>query len=162
MVNRLLIGALFAGFLFHPLSAPAGALRPLYWSCIDDACEPTVDPGRDGDGRVLLGYIKESAEPGTAPLHWTCISRLAYERCGRQALMAYPRYDGSLLLGYIPVEPRPGTVPLYWSCKQRDPFGECVELAPDNRGGSAGDSTLLGHVYADATGGQGASTPITH
>jgi hypothetical protein len=125
----------------------------LYWSCVDGSCRPTteLDPelGRNGDGSILLGYIKESAEPGTAPLYWACAYLVHLNGCGRMALMAHPRYDGSVLLGYIPVEPQPGTVPLYWSCQQRDAFGECVELAPDNRGGAPSDSRLLGYVYAD-------------
>jgi hypothetical protein len=157
MANRLhLIGIMVLGFLINPLpgsaaagagAAPASDLRPLYWSCANGSCEPTVDAGRDGDGNILLGYIKESAEPGTAPLYWACASLVHLGGCGRHALKAQPRYDDSVLLGYIPVEPRPGTVPLYWSCKQRDTFGECTDLAPDNRGGDARDNALLGYVY---------------
>lgn len=158
------------GFLFYPLSgisaesnkgagdegldnevtdaAPSSNnMRPLYWSCVNGACAPTTESGRAGDGGILLGYIKESTESGTAPLYWACAYRIHLGGCGRQALMAQPRHDDSLLLGYIQMEPQPGTVPLYWICKQRDAFGECVELAPDNRGGAAGDSRLLGYVY---------------
>jgi hypothetical protein len=148
MVNRFLIGVLFLGLLSNPLSALSKDMRPLYWSCVDGSCEPTLEPGRDGDGNILLGYIKESAEPGTVPLHWTCVALIHLGGCRYRALVAQPRYDDSLLLGYIQTEPRPGTVPLYWSCKQRDSFEECVDLAPDSGGGTS-DSRLLGYIYAD-------------
>jgi hypothetical protein len=147
--RSLLIKAVFLGILFNPLSGYADqGLRPLYWSCVNNACEPTTDAGRDGDGKVLLGYIKESAEPGTAPLHWVCVARIHLGGCRYRALVAHPRYDDSVLLGYIPIEPQPGTRPLYWSCMQRDAAGECVHPAPDNENGIAGDNRLLGYVYA--------------
>jgi hypothetical protein len=134
------------------LSSPALAqegLRPLYWSCANMSCAPTTEAGRDGDGNVLLGYIKESAEPGTVPLYWACAYFIHLGGCGQRKLAAQPRYDDAVLLGYIAVEPMPGTLPLYWSCKQRDAAGECVRLAPDNQDGVVGDSRLLGYVYAE-------------
>lgn len=151
MLNRFSIGALCLGFLCSPLPALAGDLNPLYWSCVDGSCRPVTEPGRDGDGNILLGYIKESAEPGTAPLYWSCAYLIHLQGCGQRKLVAQPRYDDSLLLGYIQTQPRPGTVPLYWSCKQRDDFGECLVLAPDKGDGPRDDlgrdSVLLGYVY---------------
>jgi hypothetical protein len=154
-IDTVLASILSFGLLFIPLPGYADAgLRPLYWSCVNNVCEPTAEAGRDGDGSVLLGYIKESAEPGTAPLYWACAYLVHLDGCGRMALMAQPRYDDSLLLGYIAVKPQSGTVPLYWGCKQRDAFGECVALAPDNQDGVVGNSRLLGYVYADELSSQ--------
>lgn len=167
-MSRTRIGAvpvsiLFLVSLFVPLAASgnegpdaalASNMRPLYWSCVDGMCEPTTAPGRDGDDTVLLGYIKESAGPGTLPLHWTCVALIHLGGCRYQALVAQPRYDDSLLLGYIHMEPQPGTIALYWSCKQRDPHGECADLAPDNGDGSLEDSILLGYVYSPWFPGQ--------
>lgn len=151
-MNRVLASILSLGILCIPLCAYAEeGLRPLYWSCVNESCEPTGAARRDGDGNVLLGYIKESAGPGTAPLYWACAYLLFFGGgCGQQRLVAQPRYDDAVLLGYIAVEARPGTRPLYWSCRQRDAAGECVRLAPDHSGGSsARDSALLGYVYVD-------------
>jgi hypothetical protein len=140
----------FLGFLLSPLPVYADeGIRPLYWACVKGLCEPATEPGRDGDGKLLLGYIKESAGPGMAPLYWSCAYLIHLGGCGQRRLVSQPRYDDSVLLGYIAVEPQPGTRPLYWSCKQRDSFGECTELAPDNSGGSPEESVLLGYLYTE-------------
>lgn len=149
-VKRLASGVLCLGFLFSSLPALSGDLRPLYWSCAGGSCRPVTETGRDGDGNVLLGYIKGSAAPGTVPLYWSCAYLIHRQGCGQRKLAAQHRYDDSLLLGYIQTEPRPGTVPLFWRCRQRDAFGECAELAPRS-GGSRDigqDGVLLGYVYA--------------
>jgi hypothetical protein len=148
-INKVLAWLLFPWLPFIPLSASAEeALRPLYWSCVNNSCEPTTEAGRDGDGDILLGYIKESAEPGTTPLYWSCAYLIHLGGCGQRKLVAHPRYDDSVLLGYIEAEPAPGTHPLYWNCKQRDAYGECARLTPDNQESIAGDGALLGYVYA--------------
>lgn len=115
---KVLPSILFFGLLFNSLpgsgaegsdSGSSYSLRALYWSCVNGACEPTTEAdsglGRDGDGNILLGYIKESAEPGTAPLYWACAYTIPYEGCGQRRLVAQPRYDDSVLLGYIAMEP---------------------------------------------------------
>jgi hypothetical protein len=154
-VNRFLIPVVSLACLCNALSgfgiegAAIDPLRPLYWTCAEGSCEPATGPGRDGDGRVLLGYIKARPGPGTVPLYWTCAYIIHYQGCGLRRLAAQPRYDDdSLLLGYIHLQQQPGTAALYWSCAQRDAFGECRAPAPDHRGGSAADSLLLGYVHA--------------
>jgi hypothetical protein len=146
----VLASILFLGFLPGPLPVYADeGLRPLYWACVNGLCEPATEPGRDGDGKVLLGYIKESAGSGMVPLYWSCAYLIHLGGCGQRRLVAQPRYDDSVLLGYIAVEPQPGTRPLYWSCKRRDSLGECPEPAPDINGGPPEASALLGYVYVE-------------
>jgi hypothetical protein len=151
-VPRLLSKVLLLGCLGgNPLpgNSDEANMRALYWSCVEDICGPVIVP-EAGAPHAALGYIKENAEPGTVPLYWACAYMIAYEGCGQRILVAQPRCDDSVLLGYIQLESQPGTVPLYWSCKQRNSFGECIELAPDNRDDTPNDSVLLGYVYAAA------------
>lgn len=117
--------------------------RPLYWSCADVLGRQCAPARRAGRRSIMLGYIKESASPGTMPLYWACVAASGPQGgCKRRALVTKPTPYGGFLLGYLSRQPVAGTLPLYWRCSGR--FRCAPGVSPRTAAAKKG---LLGYLY---------------